>query len=104
MNAPAIVPKTPRRKAREYLAECFAALRRTDDRFAGLWSDPTMHNERRALLVLAGQSVAYVGVDWERIPEDVRNAIKRKAVETHAALGRVLAWEPERVTAVRSAA
>jgi len=104
MNAPAIVPKTPRRKAREYLSDCYAALRRTDDRFAGFWSDHRMSMERRALLVMAGQSVAYAGVEWERIPEDVRNAIKRRAVDAHAALGRVLSWEPERVTAVRAAA
>ena len=55
-------PRTPKRKAREYLAECFQALRATDDRFAGWWNEstPGRDRERRLLCVLASGGLAWM--------------------------------------------
>lgn len=95
--------KTSRRKAREYLSECYAALRRSDDRFAGFWSSATA-NDKRALLVVAGTSPAYGPMEWQAIPQDVRNAIKRRAVDLYSVLGAALSWEREAKPAARRAA
>lgn len=98
-------PKTPRRKAREYLSECFAALRATDDRFAGWWSEatPGRDRERRTLCALAQVHPGYAAASWSALPEIDRTAIKRAAVDLHGTLSRLMEWQPERAK-VRAAA
>lgn len=90
-------PKTPRRKAREYLSECFAALRATDDRFAGWWSEatPGREREKRTMCALA-QVPAYVESSWTDISEIDRRAIKRAAIDLHSTLSRLMEWAPVR--------
>lgn len=91
-------PRTSKRKAREYLAECFKALRATDDRFAGWWNEatPGRDRERRLLCVLAGVHAGYAAGEWSRLKELDRVAIKRASVEMHAQLQRLMDWLPER--------
>lgn len=94
-------PKTPRRKAREYLADCFKALRATDDRFAGWWNEatPGRDRERRTLCALAQVHPGYAAVSWSKLPEIDRTAIKRASVDLHGTLSRLMAWAPERARA-----
>lgn len=91
-------PRTPKRKAREYLAECFKALRATDDRFAGWWDEatPGRDREKRLLCFLADVHPGYAASGWWKLKELDRVAIKRASVEMHAQLQRLMDWMPER--------
>jgi hypothetical protein len=95
-------PRTPKRKAREYLAECFAALHATDDRFAGWWRE-ARPNEKRVVCGLAGVHAGFAAVEWSKLPEIDRTAIKRASVDLHRQLSRLMEWMPER-DRVRAAA